>query len=81
MERLASVLKNLKDDERQSKLRNEHLLRDFEKVSKLSVDLDTKARKLKRVKVVYLTVISFALISQRLWDSIYFFSVLFNLWD
>ena len=53
IERLKAMLENLKDDEKQSRVRNQHLLQDFDKVNELSDDLDTKARKLKRVKVLY----------------------------
>ena len=53
IERLKDILQILKDNERKSKLRNQHLLQDFEKVGEYSDDLDSKAKKLKRVKVVY----------------------------
>eukprot|EP00112_Aurelia_sp_Birch-Aquarium-sp1_P005159 Seg1585.6 transcript_id=Seg1585.6/GoldUCD/mRNA.D3Y31 product="hypothetical protein" protein_id=Seg1585.6/GoldUCD/D3Y31 len=53
-ERLKSALQKLRDGERHSKLRNESLLKDFDKVTKMGSDLDIRAEKLKKVKLMYL---------------------------
>ena len=50
-ERLKIALQQLRDAERHSKLRNESLLNDFDKVTKIGADLDIKAEKLRKVKV------------------------------
>ena len=50
-DRLKNTLQKLKDDEQKSKLRNDSLIHDFERVNNMAEGLETKARKLKKVKV------------------------------
>ncbi|XP_065061127.1 uncharacterized protein LOC135688275 [Rhopilema esculentum] len=56
-ERLKSTLRKLKDEEQKSKLRNDSLIHDFERVNNMAESLETKARKLKKVKQDYETYI------------------------